>query len=97
MPFALGDTWKIKVDLETGRIDDWPEGVTAKTHYKVCDDGFYSLIDKDGKVVKAREWYVPSMLAPCGNGFGDYVILNIAPDGSIKNFRADLGFFEEDD
>ncbi|BBU58558.1 hypothetical protein KU6B_48230 [Mameliella alba] len=94
MPFALGNTWKITIDLETGRIDDWPEGVAAKTHYKVCDDGFYSLIGKDGSVVASLDGYVPSMLAPNGGGFGDYVILNIRPDGSIENFRADLSVFD---
>jgi len=96
MPFAVGDTWAINIDLETGKIDNWPGGVTARTHYKVCDAGAYSLIREDGRVAASRDGYVPSMLAPNGGGYGDYVILDIGPDGTIASFRADLSYFEGD-
>ncbi len=97
IPFALGDTWKITIDLATGRIDDWPEGITAKTHYKVCDDGSYNLIDAEGNNVASKEGYVPRMLAPCGEGCGDYVILEIDEDGVIDGFKPDLSYFEDDE
>ena len=34
-----GGNWCPIIDLETGRIEGWPEGTTASVHYKCCDDG----------------------------------------------------------
>lgn len=95
IPFAIGETWKITVDLATGRISDWPEGTTASTDYKVCDAGCYMLIDADGKVVASKDDYVPKMLCPKDNGFGDYVIMDIASDGTIQGWKADLSYFTD--
>ncbi len=97
MPFAGDDGWRPVIDLETGQIQGWPEGVTAKTHYKVCDDGRYSLVDEGGNQVAKIEGYVPPMLSPAGQGYGDYMIMNIGPDGRIENWRVDLSPFEPDD
>lgn len=97
IPLRQGDVWRIFVNLDTGVIDDWPEGVTAKVHYKVCDAGVYSLIDADGKERAKREWYVPPMLSPGGAGYGDYVIMKIDGTGKIDNWSADLSYFEDDD
>ena len=96
IPLRQGDVWRIFVNLDTGVIDDWPEGVTAKVHYKVCDAGVYSLIDADGKEWAKREWYVPPMLSPGGAGYGDYVIMEIDGTGKIDNWSADLSYFEDD-
>lgn len=52
------------------------------------------MLDVDGNVVKAIEGYVPSIMCPEGDGFGDYVIMEIAEDGSIANWIADLSAFE---
>ena len=97
IPLRQGDVWRIFVNLDTGVIDDWPEGVTAKVHYKVCDAGVYSLIDADGKERAKREGYVPPMLSPGGAGYGDYVIMKIDGTGKIDNWSADLSYFEDDD
>lgn len=95
MPFREGDRWQPLIDLRTGHIVDWPKGVTADIHYKVCDDGTYSLLDVDRKFVTKKSWYVPKMLSPKENGYGDYIIMDIDGDGKIADFKADLGFFEE--
>lgn len=97
MPLKSGDVWHIFVDLATGKIDGWPEGVEAETHYKVCDDGVYSLLNEAGETVLERNDYVPQMLSPGGSGYGDYVIMKIDGNGLIENWRVDLSCFEEDD
>ena len=97
IPLRDGDVWRLKIDLATGKIDGWPDGVTAQTYYKVCDDGVYSLIGSDGDEIAKTDGYVPSMLAPNGEGYGDYVILDIGPDGVISGWKADLSYFSEAD
>lgn len=94
VPFASKDGWRILIDIEAGVIIDWPKGTTADVHYKVCDAGVYSLLDADRKEVKQIDGYVPSIMCPEGNGYGDYVIMKIDGDGKIANFVADLSDFE---
>lgn len=89
IPLRDGDLWILRIDLQSGRIDGWPQGVTAKTHYKVCDAGTYSLLDEDGEVLAEIEGYVPNML-----GGGDYAKLSIDANGMIEGWVADLSPFE---
>ncbi|WLS01699.1 hypothetical protein [Shinella oryzae] len=96
MPFASKDGWRVLIDIEAGVIIDWPKGTTADVHYKVCDAGVYSLLDADRKEVKQIDGYVPSIMCPEGNGYGDYVIMKIDGDGKIANFVPDLSDFEGD-
>lgn len=53
MPFLIKEgseyRWNIIIDIETGSVVDWPKGVTADVHYKVCDEGEYSLLDSEKK------------------------------------------------
>lgn len=97
IPLRKGETWEITVDLETGTIANWPPGTTAETHYKVCDAGVYRLLDARGTVAAIQEGYVPKMLSPGGDGYGDYVIMEIDGAGKIRGWAADLGYFSEDD
>ena len=97
IPFGGGSQWVIDIDLASGRISNWPSGVTASTHYKVCDDGVYELLDADGVSVARIDGYVPNMLAPNGEGYGDYVILDIGPDGVIDGWRVDMSCFDGED
>ncbi len=94
MPLRSNDTWEITVDLDTGKILGWPEGVTAETHYKVCDAGVYRVLDADRVCIAEKDGYVPSMLSPGGDGYGDYVIMKIDGSGQIENWRADLSYFD---
>ena len=97
VPLAAGDSWRLDIELETGKVMNWPAGVTASTHYKVCDAGIYQLLDAQAVKVAEKDGYVPSMLAPCGEGYGDYVILTIDGDGIIKDWKADLSYFGPDE
>jgi hypothetical protein len=89
-----GGDWCPTIELDTGKIEGWPEGTVASLHYKVCDDGDYELLDADRNIVKAIDGYVPGIMCPGGKGYGDYVIMDISPDGAIKNWRVDLSDFE---
>lgn len=100
MPLMDGETWCPVIDLETGVIQDWPAGTTADVHYKICDDGEYTLLDSLMQPVIKIEGYVPSMLAINDNGYGDYIILKIDENGVIEGFKAELEDFvnvEEND
>lgn len=89
-----GGEWMPLIDLDTGKIVDWPQGTTAQVHYKVCDDGQYDLLDENRNVVSSISGYVPPMMCP-GCGGSDYVIMSIGADGTIKNWRVDLDRWED--
>ena len=91
MPLRQGDMWVVTVNIETGKVLDWPKGTTAKTHYKVCDAGIYALYQtyEDLLMNKPLETYndiyVPTCLS--NGGWGDYVILSIDKNGFIENWK----------
>ena len=87
IPLRDGTFWTPIIDLETGRVRDWPEGTSADIHYKVCDAGEYALLAPDGSVVAERNGYVPDMLAVGESGYGDYIILKIGADGLIAGWK----------
>lgn len=94
IPLRKGEAWCPTIDLATGVIENWPEGVTASVHYKVCDAGRYALLDADRKEVRAIADYVPRIMSPASNGYGDYVIMSIGEDGKIEGWKIDLAAFE---
>lgn len=96
IPLRIKDTWCPIIDLTTGIIENWPEGTTADVHYKVCDDGRYSLLDAEKNVVREIDGYVPKIMSPGGSGHGDYVIMTISADGKIVNWSVSLEEFEEE-
>lgn len=88
IPGRDGDLWKVRIDLAQGRIEDWPAGIAADIHYKVCDAGEYWLADHAGRrIAKWRGGYVPSAFLCHGDsGFGDYIIMSVSDDGTISNY-----------
>ncbi len=88
IPFRSGDSWQPIIALATGKILDWPEGVSADIHYKVCDAGLYWLGDGHGKkLAKWRGHYVPDRyLCVNSRGFGDYIIFRVDPTGMIEGW-----------
>ena len=86
-----GWLWNLDIDVNTGRILNWTQGVTAKTWYKVCDE---CRINAGNKTYYE---YVPDFLSPAERGYGDYMHMNIAQDGTIKNWNAEAcrEFIEE--
>jgi hypothetical protein len=97
IPFRSGDNWCPVIDIDTGHIVGWPVGTTASIHYKVCDEGTYSLLGQHGEKLAAKEGYVPTCMSPGGSGYGDYIIMTISADGKIAGWRADLSDFAEEE
>lgn len=97
IPLRSGDNWCPLIDLETGIIEGWPEGTVADIHYKVCDDGRYTLLDADRNKVASIDGYVPRIMAPGdeNHGFGDYVVMDIDGQGKIADWQVDLREFEK--
>lgn len=92
-----GDYWCPVIDLDTGQITNWTQGITADIHYKVCDDGEYCLYDSSGKMIVRIDDYVPQILCPKENGYGDYIIMEIDSLGYIKDFRCILKEFTNEE
>lgn len=83
-PFRRGDVWDVTVDVETGKILDWP-GPAANVHMKVCDEGTYHLLGASNEVLATIENdYVPNGVVP--GSFGDYIEMKIAADGTVTNW-----------
>jgi len=98
IPCRDGDSWKPIIDLETDIIANWKQGVTADIHYKVCDDGTYKLLDADGNEVVSIDGYVPDIMCPIGEGFGDYIIMKVDENGQIGSWKVgDLSEFSFED
>ena len=79
--------WVIKVDLEEGQVIGWPSGTRAVIHYKVCDDGHYTLLDDEGDIVEEFDSYVPDVFSINDSGYGDYVIMTIDGEGFIEDWQ----------
>lgn len=89
IPFKHGSLWCPVIRLNDGTVMDWPTGTEADIHYKVCDAGEYWLLDDNRKRMgKWSGYYVPNeFLCHGGNGYGDYIILKVGPDGKVRNWR----------
>lgn len=88
IPCRDGGDWKPVINIENGRVEDWPDGTEASVHYKVCDDGEYWLLDANkNRIAKYRSDYVPDLLSPMDQSFGDYIIMNIGSDGIIDGWN----------
>lgn len=99
-PCRKGNSWCPEIDIDTGKIINWERGKQAEIHFKVCDSGSYYIKDANGKVLlKIEDNYVPAIMCPGDNGYGDYIIMSIDKDGQIKDWVADIGddFKEEKD
>jgi hypothetical protein len=80
--------WKIKIDVETGAVVDWPKDKMADIHYKVCDEGTYWLEDANGNEIHKIESYVPGILDFYGDSYGDYLVMTIK-EGRILEWEND--------
>lgn len=89
IPLRNGDLWEPIIDIETGKIQDWPNGIYADIHYKVCDQGEYWLLDSNkNQIAKWKSDYVPDEYLCHGQcGFGDYIIFKVEPNGIIKGWN----------
>ena len=81
--------WCPVIDLATGRIINWKQGVRASISYKVVDEFDCYITDSDDKIVARYNGYVPSFMAIDDEGYGDYVYLTINEDGYIEHWSFD--------
>ena len=96
VPCKDSESWKPEIDLATGKILNWEKGKTASIHFKVCDEGSFYLKDENGNIeAQIENDYVPEMLCPKENGYGDYIIMDIDENGFIQNWEVDLSDFEK--
>jgi len=93
-PLRKGGCWNPTIDIETGTIVNWPPGIVASLNCKVCDSGVYQLADKGGNIVKEIKGYVPKIMCPEGEGYGDYIIMKIDTTGKIDKWKIVLSEFE---
>jgi len=88
IPCKEDEYWNIKIDVDTGIIQDWDNTKTATTHYKSCDENVFEFLDDEENVITRYDGYVPEFLECTGeNGYGDYVLLEIEKNGQIKNWK----------
>jgi hypothetical protein len=90
-PMRNCDTWTARINIDEGRIIDWPKGQSGHLYMKVSDEGSYYLYDEDGNCVKSMEdEYVPNNLIP--GKYGDYIDLHITETGLISNWYSQPSF-----
>ena len=99
IPCKEGNLWCLNIIIDTGQIINWTKGVTAKVHYKVCDELSYEILDTARNIIESNEdVYVPDTLSPSGRGYGDYMIMDIDENGYIKNWKFNIyDFFPDND
>ena len=98
IPCKCDDLWSPHIEIETGKILNWEQGVKAEVHYKVADCLGYEIYDKNGIIVlSAEDGYVPNTLSPKRNGYGDYIIMDIDENGQINNWKFNFSDFEYSD
>ena len=97
-PCRDGDNWCPIIDVETGIIKNWVSGTYADIHLKVCDECAFKLVGENGETIyECEDGYVPQILCPNGNGYGDYIIMTIDGGGLIQNWNPTFSDIEDED
>ena len=98
VPCKDGQNWCPEIEIATGKILNWKQGVKAEIHYKVCDCCGWELKDEFGNIIlSAEDGYVPETLAPKDKGYGDYIIMDIDENGMIADFNFDITDFQNEE
>ena len=90
LPCLIRELWCPLIDIPTGIITNWIIGVKAKIYTKVRDEGVYTILSEDKYKLKELVGYVPEIMCPGGQGYGDYIIMNIDENGKIENWNPEL-------
>lgn len=80
---------RLEIDVENGKLLNHDFGHKIELYNKVVDEGTYTLVDTETGETKIIQDYVIAGLDTYGNGYGDYVILNINENGFIKEWDSD--------
>jgi len=85
------DDWlEVDVDIETGIIKNWPQGVSGHIGVKVRDSGHYELLDENGHCVTIKYGSVPSKLIPPRDS--SYLYWDIDSNGRITSWYNEFDF-----
>ena len=77
-----------KVDVDTGRILDWPDTkLYVKVNIRVQDTGFYDFYDKHNNKIYEDSGYVPDFLDISCKGYGDDICFNTDINGYILDWK----------
>ena len=89
LPCFNGFVFSPIIELSSGRVVNWVNGVSANISEKVLGDGKYYLLNrKKQRVLEYADSYVPNdYAAHGGDGYGDYVFLDIDSNGNIANYK----------
>lgn len=82
--------WQPLIEIDTGQIVNWEQGTTANVLYKVCDNFSCEILDENKDVITSYEGFVPKIMCPADDGFGDYIIMDIDENGFIQGWKKDL-------
>ena len=76
------------VDVDTGRILDWPDTkLYVKVHLRAIDTGFYTFCDKDKNKIDEINGYVPDFLGITSPAYGDVISLDTNVNGFILDWK----------
>ncbi len=77
-----------KVDVDTGRILDWPDTkLSVKVNMRVQDTGFYDFYDKDNNKIYETSGYVPHFFDISSKGYGDNMCFDTDVNGFILDWK----------
>lgn len=82
--------WRPVIAIDSGQIVNWRQGTVANVHYKVCDDFICDIVDEDDIAIASYDGYVPDIMCPADDGYGDYIIMNIDENGFIGGWNKEL-------
>ncbi|MDH2997228.1 hypothetical protein A1D22_06025 [Pasteurellaceae bacterium LFhippo2] len=92
-PLRQDDIWEATINLDTNKIENWPQGQSGSFCMKVCDEGSYSLLDENKETIaEIVEYYVPNNVVP--GEYGDYISMQIDETGEVLNMPSDVDFDE---
>lgn len=92
IPCKKEDSWKPVIDIDSGIIENWTNGISLKTYFKVCDECSFEIRDEMATVYLEENEYVPEFLSLHDRGFGDYIYLEIDKNGLIQDWKKDSVF-----
>lgn len=83
-----GFTIELKIDVETGKVVNWPQNCPFDFHdIKIVDTGTYKLIDVNDNIIAEYSGYVPECIGY--GGYGDYLEFEITEDSIINDWEFD--------
>lgn len=96
VPCKNSELWTPIIEVDTGKIINWVNGVKADIHYKVCDEFSCKIVNPNGEVLlSVEDAYVPECLCPKESGYGDYIIMDIDEKGYIQNWKFGISDLKE--